>query len=226
MFRYMLVVCSLFAGLSPTAAQAGQSAGPAPLLNSSYHLTPDNIDRVTRPDRQMDARLRRQRAAARTAALDGTDLSAWEQGRGTRRKIPFTGVHKPGSIIVSTRQRKLLYVLGDGTAMMYGIGVGRPGFTWGGKMTVSRKQEWPSWTPPAEMLKRQPELPRFMAGGPRNPLGARALYLGSSLYRIHGTNQAQTIGGAVSSGCIRMMNADVVDLYDRVSVGAPVYVYR
>ena len=168
----------------------------------------------------------RRQEPVRTASLDRAGLTAWDQGPGTRKRIKFTGQHPAGSIIVSTKHRKLLYVLEDGTAMMYGIGVGRPGFTWGGKLHVSRKAEWPSWTPPDEMLQRQPELPRFMEGGPSNPLGARALYLGSSLYRIHGTNQARTIGGAVSSGCIRMMNSDVVDLYNRVNVGAPVYVYR
>jgi lipoprotein-anchoring transpeptidase ErfK/SrfK len=226
MRKSMLVTWSLFAVIAVTHAEARQSGAPVDLLKSSYHLTPDNIDTMTRPDRQMDRRMRAKEARSRTASLDRAGLSAWEQGPGTRKRIRFTGVHKAGSIIVSTRHRKLLYVLEDGSAMMYGVGVGRPGFTWGGKLSVSRKAEWPSWTPPEEMLQRQPELPRFMEGGPRNPLGARALYLGSSLYRIHGTNQAHTIGEAVSSGCFRMMNSDVVDLYNRVRVGAPVYIYQ
>lgn len=225
MHKLILITWGLFAFVAVTHAEARQSGGPTDLLKSSYYLTPENIDKMTRPDRQMERKMRRE-APVRTASLDRASLAAWEQGPGTRKRIRFTGQHAPGSIIVSTKHRKLLYVLEDGSAMMYGIGVGRPGFTWGGKMRVSRKAEWPSWTPPEEMLQRQPELPRFMEGGPRNPLGARALYLGSSLYRIHGTNQARTIGAAVSSGCIRMMNSDVVDLYNRVNVGAPVYVYR
>jgi len=115
-------------------------------------------------------------------------------------------------------------VMGNGKAMRYGIGVGREGFTWSGSQTITLKQEWPDWTPPEEMLQRQPYLPRFMAGGPGNPMGARAMYLGSSIYRIHGTNAPSTIGGRVSSGCIRMLNEDVTDLYSRVSVGTKVIV--
>jgi lipoprotein-anchoring transpeptidase ErfK/SrfK len=114
----------------------------------------------------------------------------------------------------------------DGKAMRYGVGVGRPGFDWAGTQTISRKQEWPTWTPPAQMLKRRPDLPRFMPGGPDNPMGARALYLGSTLYRIHGSNEPETIGQAVSSGCIRMLNDDVIDLYERAKVGTRVVVAR
>lgn len=127
-------------------------------------------------------------------------------------------------MVVDTPNRFLFLVLGNGRALRYGIGVGRPGFEWAGVKTVSRKAEWPDWTPPPEMLKRRPELPRHMAGGENNPLGARALYLGSSLYRIHGTNEPQTIGHNVSSGCIRMMNEDVMDLYERVKLGTKVIV--
>ena len=115
-------------------------------------------------------------------------------------------------------------MLGNGRAVRYGIGVGREGFTWSGTQTVSRKAEWPDWTPPQEMLQRQPYLPRFMAGGPQNPLGARAMYLGGTIYRIHGTNAPETIGGQVSSGCIRLVNDDVIDLYSRVNVGTKVIV--
>ena len=115
-------------------------------------------------------------------------------------------------------------MLGDGTAIRYGIGVGREGFTWTGAETVTRKAEWPDWTPPQEMLARQPYLPRWMAGGEGNPLGARAIYLGSTVYRIHGTNMPETIGHKVSSGCIRMLNADVIDLYSRVTVGTKIVV--
>ena len=126
--------------------------------------------------------------------------------------------------MVDTPQRFLYLVQDDGTALRYGIGVGRPGFTWAGVKAVTRKAEWPDWVPPKEMLARRPELPRYMAGGPDNPLGARALYLGSSLYRIHGSNEPWTIGQAVSSGCIRMRNEDVTDLYERVKVGTRVIV--
>ena len=117
-----------------------------------------------------------------------------------------------------------IYVLGDGTAIRYGIGVGREGFTWSGSQAVTRKAEWPDWTPPQEMIERQPYLPRWMAGGEGNPLGARAIYLGSTVYRIHGTNMPETIGQKVSSGCIRMLNADVIDLYSRVDVGTKIIV--
>jgi len=144
--------------------------------------------------------------------------------RFARQVVPYSGNEKPGTIIVNTPQRFLYLVQGDGTAIRYGIGVGRPGFSWAGVKTVTRKAEWPDWVPPKEMLARQPHLPRHMAGGPDNPLGARALYLGSSLYRIHGSNEPWTIGQAVSSGCIRMRNEDVVDLYDRVKVGTKVIV--
>ncbi len=143
-----------------------------------------------------------------------------------RSTVSYPSNERPGTIIVNTRERRLYYVLGDGRAIRYGIGVGRDGFTWGGVHTVTAKREWPSWTPPAQMLKRRPDLPRFMAGGPDNPLGARAMYLGSTLYRIHGSNEPETIGQAVSSGCFRMTNNDVVDLYDRVRVGAKVVVLR
>jgi lipoprotein-anchoring transpeptidase ErfK/SrfK len=138
--------------------------------------------------------------------------------------VPYHGAEKPGTIVIDTPRRYLLLVQDGGTAMRYGIGVGRPGFTWAGVKSVTAKKEWPDWVPPPEMLKRQPELPTFMAGGPNNPLGARALYLGSSLYRIHGSNEPWTIGQAVSSGCIRMRNEDVMDLYGRVRVGTRVVV--
>lgn len=143
-----------------------------------------------------------------------------------REVVEFEGRYAPGTIVVSTSERRLYYVLGNGQAIRYGIGVGRPGFTWAGTKTVSMKREWPDWTPPREMLKRRPDLPRHMAGGIENPLGARALYLGGSLYRIHGSNEPDSIGQAVSSGCIRMLNDDVVDLYRRVSVGTKVVVLR
>ena len=130
----------------------------------------------------------------------------------------------PGTIIVVTAERHLYLVQGNGRAIRYGIGVGREGFTWQGLVNITRKAEWPDWTPPPEMIARQPYLPRFMAGGPGNPLGARAMYLGTTVYRIHGTNRPDTIGTAISSGCFRLVNADVADLYDRVPVGTRVIV--
>jgi len=142
--------------------------------------------------------------------------------------VRYDGPGKPGSIVINTKTRYLYLVGHDGMARRYGIGVGRPGFTWGGKVRVARKAEWPGWTPPAEMRKRQPGLPDYMEGGIDNPLGARAMYLfegkRDTMYRIHGTNQPWTIGHAVSSGCIRLRNEDVVDLYRRVKVGMPVTV--
>jgi lipoprotein-anchoring transpeptidase ErfK/SrfK len=140
--------------------------------------------------------------------------------------VSFLAQYKPGTILISTSQRRLYLMLGNGQALQYPIGVGRIGFTWSGATRVSAKREWPSWTPPADMRRRRPDLPRYMAGGIENPLGARALYLGSTLYRIHGSNEPETIGQAVSSGCFRMSNEDVIDLYNRVPVGATVIVQQ
>lgn len=141
-----------------------------------------------------------------------------------KQEVPYNGPHGAGTVVVDTPNKFLYLVQGNGRALRYGIGVGRPGFEWAGMKTVSMKREWPDWRPPPEMLKRRPDLPRHMAGGIENPLGARALYLGSSMYRIHGTNEPETIGRAVSSGCIRMRNHDVEDLYNRVRVGTKVVV--
>jgi len=141
-----------------------------------------------------------------------------------RTMVNFSGPFRPGTIVVNTSERRLYLVTAPGQALRYGIGVGRIGFTWSGTRSVSMKKEWPEWTPPSQMLRRRPDLPRHMVGGIDNPLGARAIYLGSSLYRIHGSNEPETIGQAVSSGCFRMTNEDVVDLYDRVQVGAKVVV--
>jgi lipoprotein-anchoring transpeptidase ErfK/SrfK len=143
-----------------------------------------------------------------------------------REMVDYPGRDAAGTIVINSIERRLYLVLGEGKAIRYGVGVGRPGFEWGGVQRVSRKEEWPAWTPPPQMLKRRPDLPRYMPGGPSNPLGARAMYLGSSLYRIHGSNEPQTIGQAVSSGCIRMTNEDVTDLFDRVKVGTRVVVIR
>jgi lipoprotein-anchoring transpeptidase ErfK/SrfK len=141
-----------------------------------------------------------------------------------RQEVFFRTSEAPGTILIDTSQRFLYLVQPNNRAIRYGIGVGREGFQWSGLQRISRKQEWPDWRPPPEMIERQPYLPRFMAGGPGNPLGARALYLGQTVYRIHGTNQPDTIGHAVSSGCFRLVNADVIDLYDRVPVGTKVII--
>ena len=141
-----------------------------------------------------------------------------------KQEVFFRTTEAPGTIIIDTKGRFLYLVQGNNRALRYGIGVGREGFTWSGLQKIARKQEWPDWRPPPEMIERQPYLPRFRAGGPGNPLGARAMYLGGTVYRIHGTNQPQTIGHAVSSGCFRLVNDDVIDLYDRVPVGTKVII--
>jgi len=145
-------------------------------------------------------------------------------GQFRRQVVLYRSSEPVGTIIVHTSERFLYVVQPNGRALRYGIGVGREGFQWQGLLRITRKQEWPDWTPPPEMIERQPYLPRFMAGGPGNPMGARALYLGSTIYRIHGTNQPRTIGSAVSSGCFRLVNGDVIDLYDRIPVGTKVIV--
>jgi lipoprotein-anchoring transpeptidase ErfK/SrfK len=141
-----------------------------------------------------------------------------------RTTVSYPTHYAPGTVVVNTAERRLYLVLANGQALRYGIGVGRDGFRWGGVHRISAKKEWPSWTPPSQMLRRRPDLPRHMNGGIENPLGARAMYLGSTLYRIHGSNEPETIGQAVSSGCFRMTNDDVTDLYSRVSVGTTVVV--
>jgi lipoprotein-anchoring transpeptidase ErfK/SrfK len=153
-----------------------------------------------------------------------SDDGAAVRGDLKRRIVDYRTAEAPGTIVVDTPNTFLYLVMPGGKAMRYGIGVGREGFTWSGVKTVERKAEWPDWTPPPEMIARQPYLPRFVAGGPTNPLGARAMYLSGSVYRIHGTNAPETIGGRVSSGCIRMVNEDVMDLYSRVQVGTKVVV--
>jgi lipoprotein-anchoring transpeptidase ErfK/SrfK len=174
-------------------------------------------------------------APASAARVYNADTNKWEEAtvvksrnlRGSpvkREVVAYQGKYKPGTVIVETAERRLYFVLGDGKAVKYGVGVGRDGFRWSGQHRISRKAEWPGWTPPPQMRKRVPDLPAFMPGGPENPLGARAMYIGSTLYRLHGTSEPWTIGQAVSSGCIRLANEDVIDLYDRVQVGALVVV--
>jgi lipoprotein-anchoring transpeptidase ErfK/SrfK len=163
-------------------------------------------------------------AFASPTARGAGPAAAGMDPRFNRQEVAYDGAHMPGTIIIDTPNKFLFLVQPNGRALRYGIGVGRPGFEWAGVKHITNKREWPDWRPPPEMLKRRPDLPRYMAGGIENPLGARALYLGSSLYRIHGTNEPQTIGRAVSSGCIRMRNEDVTDLYERVKVGTKVIV--
>jgi lipoprotein-anchoring transpeptidase ErfK/SrfK len=187
---------SLFAAPQPIAFSS-YAPEPAPLINSAPQAAPNVDDADVMSVR--DPRLRRQVVSYQTRATAGT-------------------------VIIDTANTYLYYVLGNGKAVRYGIGVGREGFTWSGTQTVSRKAEWPDWSPPKEMISRQPYLPRFIAGGEGNPLGARAIYLGNTMYRIHGTNAPDSIGKKVSSGCIRMLNADVIDLFSRVDVGTTVTV--
>jgi len=170
--------------------------------------------------RQQQPQLPPQATAYANTNEDTTELRADLR----RQVVSYPSNEAPGTIIVDTPHTYLYLVMGGGKAMRYGIGVGREGFTWSGVKTIERKAEWPDWTPPPEMIQRQPYLPRFVAGGPTNPLGARAMYLSGSVYRIHGTNAPSTIGGQVSSGCIRMVNEDVMDLYSRVQVGTKVIV--
>lgn len=200
----------LVTGRDPTPRRSAYYNEPPPIaapMQPAYRQAPVYQQQAYAPDPGAVAPVRR--------AVDPIYL---------KQEVAYNGPHAAGTIIVDTPKRFLFLVLGNGRALRYGIGVGRPGFEWAGTKTVTRKAEWPNWTPPPEMLKRRPDLPRFMKGGEDNPLGARALYLGSSLYRIHGTNEPYTIGTNVSSGCIRMRNEDVIDLYGRVNVGARVVV--
>ena len=172
---------------------------------------------------QYDERMEMLRGGA-PAGRGGYDFFSGNISAIPKSTVTYNGSHKPGTIVIDTAERRLYLVQDGGTAIRYGIGVGRVGFTWKGVKNITQKKEWPAWTPPSQMLKRRPDLPRHMVGGIDNPLGARAMYLGSTLYRIHGSNEPETIGQAVSSGCFRMTNEDVVDLYNRVKVGTTVVV--
>jgi lipoprotein-anchoring transpeptidase ErfK/SrfK len=187
--------------------------GPAPQQPQyQYGSQPQQVDQYGRP---MQAALQPAYGEPARPAVDP---------RFEKQMVRYDGREKAGTIVIDTNSKFLYLVQGNGMALRYGVGVGRPGFLWSGTKQVTRKREWPDWTPPPEMLARRPDLPRHMEGGPENPLGARAMYLGSSLYRIHGSNEPWTIGTNVSSGCIRMRNEDVVDLYERVKVGTKVVV--
>lgn len=195
-----------------------RSSGP--LFRPEYYR-----DQAGYPRYEIDPRSRERIMFTRGEPAYGTDIERRSfDPRYNRQLVDYEGKEPAGTVIVDTPNKFLYLVQEGGKALRYGIGVGRPGFTWAGVKTVSAKREWPDWRPPDEMIKRRPDLPRYMPGGPENPLGARALYLGSSLYRIHGSNEPWTIGTAVSSGCIRMRNEDVIHLYERVPVGARVVV--
>jgi lipoprotein-anchoring transpeptidase ErfK/SrfK len=202
--RAALAICAVFA-----AASFSPPAGASPLPLFPFFLIPPQSDPAP---------------AVLAPQLDDDSAIVEQPARFRRQIVAYATREAPGTVIIDTSNTYLYYVLGGGQAVRYGIGVGRDGFTWSGVQTVTRKAEWPAWTPPAEMIARQPYLPRHMAGGPGNPLGARAMYLGGTIYRIHGTNMPETIGTQVSSGCIRLTNADVSDLYSRVSLGAKVIV--
>ena len=220
------LVFSAFALLTgPAAAANGEfgggfiellmtgSAGPTKFVARPAMSSP--IEPVQAPE---------QTAAPQVAALAPAEPEAEPAAEFRRQEVDYSGREAPGTIVIDTPQKFLFLVEPGGRAIRYGVGVGRPGFEWSGVKTVTRKAEWPGWTPPPQMMLRRPDLPAHMDGGPDNPLGARALYLGSSLYRIHGTNEPETIGHDVSSGCIRMMNEDVIDLFNRVRVGTKVIV--
>ena len=201
-----IAAATIFAGCGLVTV----SASAQPLALAPSFRAPTLFDRVVR-EAPYEAIEEEQGAAEVPAHL-------------RRQVVHYPTREAPGTIIVDTPHTYLYYVLGGGKAVRYGIGVGREGFTWSGVRSVERKAEWPDWLPPAEMIARQPYLPRWMAGGPGNPLGARAMYIGGTVYRIHGTNQPSSIGKQVSSGCIRMLNEDVTDLYGRVHVGTKVVV--
>src|SRR5580692_2065805 len=198
----LLLAPTIFAGAASAQVLGYASAPPSSFPSDNVMVTPDQ-----------------------PALSDDSDGSASVLPERFRRQVVALNTREaPGTVIIDTGNTVLYYVLGQGRAIRYGVGVGREGFTWSGTQTITRKAEWPDWHPPAEMIARQPYLPRFMAGGPGNPLGARAMYLGSSEYRIHGTNDPSTIGKFVSSGCIRLTNEDVADLFSRVEVGTRVVV--
>lgn len=202
------LAAAAFGALAIGAVAFSASAAAAPLPLFPFFLTPP----VEAAPPQLQA------------LPQDEDRSVERPARFKRQVVSYATREAPGTIIIDTPNTYLYYVLGNGQAVRYGIGVGREGFTWAGTQTITKKAEWPDWTPPPEMIARQPYLPRHMAGGPGNPLGARAMYLGGSVYRIHGTNAPETIGTRVSSGCLRLVNEDVIDLYSRVNVGTKVIV--
>lgn len=237
-----LVLAAVCLGISSGAAHANDRYGQRPPVVLSPDLSAPWVTQLRQPGTAHGAgqvvskkRVMRRAAVSRKKATRRVSVQRRDQARAQTMNpifmpqiVSYQTTQKPGTIVIDTPNRFLYLVLGNGQARRYGVGVGKPGFEWAGTHRVSQKREWPDWRPPAEMIAREKKkgriLPTYMAGGPSNPLGARALYLGSTLYRIHGTNQPWTIGGAVSSGCIRMRNEDVVDLYERVGNGTKVIV--
>lgn len=237
-----LILAALCLGVTSGAAQANDRYGQRPPVVLSPDLSAPWVTQLRQPGTAHGAgtvvsRKRTVRRAAISRKKNTRTVSVQRRDRARAQTmnpiylpqiVTYQSTHKPGTIIIDTPNRFLYLVLGNGQARRYGVGVGKPGFEWAGTHRVSQKREWPDWRPPAQMIAREKKkgriLPSYVAGGPANPLGARALYLGSTLYRIHGTNQPWSIGGAVSSGCIRMRNEDVVDLYERVGNGTKVVV--
>jgi lipoprotein-anchoring transpeptidase ErfK/SrfK len=218
-----MVVTGMSGGGAPRRAPAPRPSSAVASGPAGAAVAPDGRQRVLYGAPAAASPERQYVAYAGPSAPAATEARREVDPMYLRTEVDYSG-EAPGTIVIDTPNRYLYLVEKGGRARRYGIGVGRPGFEWSGVKTISRKAEWPDWTPPPEMLKRRPDLPRFMPGGPANPLGARAMYLGSSMYRIHGTNEPYTIGQNVSSGCIRMMNDDVTDLYERVQVGTRVIV--
>ncbi|AWN34364.1 L,D-transpeptidase [Methylobacterium radiodurans] len=210
------LACAAAAWASPALAYEIDPLTRQPLDNAlTVRVRPQAVETVAVPV-----------ANASLNAADPLASTVPQMSAIPRETVAYNGPYGAGTIVVSTAERRLYYVLGGGQALRYGVGVGRPGFTWGGMQTITMKREWPDWRPPATMLRRRPDLPRYMKGGIENPLGARAMYLGGTIYRIHGSNEPESIGTAVSSGCIRMTNEDVTDLYTRAKVGTKVIVQR
>ena len=219
------MLARLLAGLMLTTLTLGTTGARADVI--SEEILSGGAPRGRLP--AASVRVPNGRAAAAHASVptgSSGGFFSWFGRSVSRTVVSYPSREKPGTIIINTGERRLYLLTGNGEALRYGIGVGREGFTWAGVTRVSSKREWPDWTPPADMLRRRPDLPHFMKGGPDNPLGARAMYLGSTLFRIHGSNEPETIGTAVSSGCIRLTNDDVIDLYERVRVGTKVIVLR
>ncbi|TXM60937.1 MULTISPECIES: L,D-transpeptidase [unclassified Methylobacterium] len=215
-FALIGLVCAAAAWAAPALAYEIDPLTRQPLDNAlSVRVRPQAVQVVAVPT-----------ANASLNAADPMASTVPQMSAVPRETVAYSGPYSAGTIVVSTAERRLYYILGNGEALRYGVGVGRPGFTWGGVQNITMKKEWPDWRPPSTMLRRRPDLPRFMKGGIENPLGARAMYLGGSIYRIHGSNEPETIGTAVSSGCIRMANEDVIDLYTRAKVGTKVIVQR
>jgi lipoprotein-anchoring transpeptidase ErfK/SrfK len=207
MFKSSKLAAAAFGALAIGAIAFSSSAAAAPLPLFPFFMTPPT-----------------QAAPPQVAAPSQDEDTVMMPARLKRQVVSYATREAPGTIIIDTPNTYLYLVLGNSQAIRYGIGIGRDGFTWSGTQTITKKAEWPDWTPPPEMIARQPYLPRQMAGGPGNPLGARAMYLGGTIYRIHGTNAPETIGTRVSSGCLRLTNEDVSDLYSRVNVGTKVIV--